>query len=99
MLSATNAMLCWTPGTTLVGLVPWPDHAGWSRLYRYHDFACWDGMGLLSTERRRAYVLATALQLITRDGCPAYAVHNALLSLDEYVSSLAEDARWPMSKG
>jgi hypothetical protein len=93
MKTATNAMLCWTPGTSHVRLVPWPDHMRLSDAYECTDLACSAVVHETSPDLRRAYVLVTALQLITQDGCPRWAVHNALLPLEEYSQSLAPDVR------
>jgi hypothetical protein len=98
-MNATNTMLCWTPGTAVIALMPWPDPARWSKGYTYSDLACWDSIRERTRDQRRAYVLATAFRLIVRDECPAYAVDNALSNLEEYADSLTEDSRKPIPEG
>jgi hypothetical protein len=96
MLNATNAVLCWTPNTSLVALLPWPDRDGLSQAYQFRDLACWAFVHDLTRDQRRGLVLALALELILRFKCPAHAVHGALMGLEEYVGALAEYACRPM---
>src|SRR5262249_54741182 len=95
-MNATNSVLCWTPNTSLVALLPWPDRDGLSRAYQFRDLACWAFVRDPTQAQRRGLVLALALELILRFRCPAHAVHGALMGLEEYVGALAEYACRPI---
>ena len=91
-MNATNGMLCWTPGTDRVKVVPWPDTGGLSDGYSMTALACWSYMRRgLSFEKRKAIVFCEAVHLMVRDNVPPAAVHEALLALDEYRDGLADD--------
>jgi hypothetical protein len=81
---ATNHMLCWTPGTDQVALIPWPDTISLSDAYHCSTLACWSGAQEASLEKRIKWVFIEATHLIVHDGCDPAAVHKALSELDEY---------------
>ena len=92
-MNATNAMLCWNPGTDQVALVPWPDHTRLSSRYRMSTLACCAHFDGKSFEQRKCLVYITAMHLVVRDGVDPQAVHRALLELDEYRDGCANDMR------
>jgi hypothetical protein len=81
---ATNHMLCWTPGTDQVAVIPRPDFSRLSSAYRCSTLACWNGAQEASLERRIKWVFIEATHLIVHDKCDPAAVHKALSELDEY---------------
>lgn len=90
-MNATNTILCWTPETAHVGLVPWPDHGDLSRCYMCTALAPWVHVRKMNAKERQLIVFSEAMSLIVRDKCDPMAVHQALLSLDEYRDGCAED--------
>lgn len=90
-MNATDTMLCWTPGTDEVALVPWPDSRGRSDRYRMTTLACTFDMKKMTFEQRKAIVYIEAMHLIVRDHCDPLAVHRALLDLDEYRDGCSAD--------
>ncbi len=90
-INAKNHMLCWTPKTSNVALVEWPDKFGRSLQYRSTALACYSNIQKMNFEQRKTMVFITAMHLIVRDGCPANVVHNVLLDLDEYRDGCADD--------
>jgi hypothetical protein len=90
-LNATNAMLCWTPGTSDVLVVPWPDKDGLGKLCQMSGLACYSDVRGMDYETRKAHVFIEALHLIIRDGCEPKAVHKALRGLEEYRDGCADD--------
>ncbi|WP_156880531.1 hypothetical protein [Thermomonas fusca] len=87
----TNAMLCWTPGTANVKLVPWPDTIRASDAYRSTTLACNSYVHGKNFEQRKAIAFIEAVHLIVRDKVDAAAVHNTMLDLEEYRDGCAED--------
>ncbi|WP_455233306.1 hypothetical protein [Geopseudomonas aromaticivorans] len=92
-LLATEAMLCWTPGTDSVALVPWPDTRGLSDHFEASSLACWDYVQKMDFRQRQILVLIEATHLMVSEGCSPQAVHRALCGLREYCVTLAEDAK------
>ena len=91
MATATEVMLCWTPGTAEVALIPWPDYARASDRYRSSTLACWDYVRQSDFRQRKLIVFMEAMHLIVRDGVPPQAVHEALLGLEEYRDGCSDD--------
>jgi len=89
--NATNSMLVWTPDTDKVAVIAWPDHSGESDDYLMSALGCWKDMREMDALNRTIVVLSEALSLIIRDNVPAHAVHNAMLSLEEYQAAIALD--------
>lgn len=87
----TNAMLCWTPNSDQVALVPWPDNIGRSRRYHRTGGAAFVYLQEGSFELRKLRVFIDAVHLIIRDHVDPQAVHKALYELDEYRDGLSED--------
>lgn len=91
-MNAIDTMLCWTPDTDQVALVPWPDRIGGrSDRYQMTALACDARLQRMSFPERMAVVFAEAMHLIVRDGCDPRAVHRALLGLDEYRAGCSGD--------
>lgn len=88
---ATETMLCYTPGTSDVALVPHPDHTGESRHYRTCLLAAFGDVRRMTFEERKLQVFMEAMHAIVRDGVPAHAVHKALLGLREYRHGCSHD--------
>lgn len=85
-IDATTFMLCWTPNTSNVALVPWPDTTMQSRSYLKTSLACYAATHEMSFEQRKQLVRNEANKLINEDGCPEDIVHNVLSALAEYES-------------
>ncbi|MBE7422328.1 MAG: hypothetical protein HS110_07850 [Zoogloeaceae bacterium] len=94
-MDVTNGILCWTPNTADVAVVPWPDEAGFSEGFGMTALGCWNYARHLEFEERKALVFVEAMHLIVRDKMPADAVHAALWVLDEYRDGCAEDMPIP----
>ena len=90
-MDVTNGLLCWTPGTDQVAVVPWPDTDQLSDAYTCTSLAWWTHIQAMTFEQRKAEVFIDAVHLIVRDNIPPLAVHKALLALDEYRDGLAID--------
>jgi len=100
-LDAKTTILRWRCGTDQVELTPWPVPGSWREggYDRSDMLACSPKVRAWTPDQRSAFILATALQLIVRDGCAPFAVHNAMLQLKEYRDWLSEDSGKPMPKG
>lgn len=92
LMQATEVILCWTPNTDRVVLVPWPDTSRHSDGFECTALACDADMHSLNFEERGKRVYVQAWHLVAFDGVPVLAVHQALLPLDEYRDGLAEDS-------
>lgn len=90
-MNAKNGMLCWNPGTSEVIVVPWPDVDRKSKKYKMSCLACYSEVRAMSEERRKAMVFIEAVHLMVRDKCDPMAVHQAMLSLDEYIDGCSHD--------
>ncbi|MCF5725332.1 MULTISPECIES: hypothetical protein [Pseudomonas] len=84
VFDATEVMLCWTPGTANVALVPWPDVQRASTPYQCSSLACYGEFREMTFEQRKAQIFIEAMTLIIRDECDPSAVHHALCGLNEY---------------
>lgn len=84
VFDATEVMLCWTPGTANVALVPWPDENRISSTYERSSLACFGEFRKLNFEQRKAQIFIEAMTLIIRDACDPEAVHLTLSGLREY---------------
>ena len=91
MRNAKNSILCWTPESSDVAIVPYPDTTGKSKKYRMSGLACYFHVQEMSFSRRKMMVFIEAMHLIIRDKCDPMAVHNALLELQEYYDGCADD--------
>jgi hypothetical protein len=89
-MNAKDSMLCWTPDTYQVAIVPWPDRAGRSDRYDMTTLACNAEVQRMSFKERQALVFIEAMHLIVRDGMNPLEVHTALLQLDEYRAGCAQ---------
>ena len=93
-LSADKAILCWNPGTSKVRVFEFPpidgNYGRWSNyeMTTLADSACFRKM---TFEQRKAAVFIEAMHLIVRDKCDPFAVHNALLDLQEYRDGCSSD--------
>ena len=83
-IDATTVMLCWTPFTSDVTLVPWPDKSMLSRGYLKTSLACYQYVHEMSFNERRKLISDEAKKLIDEDGCPEDVVHQVLSRLAEY---------------
>ncbi len=92
MATAKTHMLCWTPNSNQVALVPWPDTERRSDSYDSTCLACDSCIQGASFAKRKLIVYVEALKLVVRDGVDPLALHRALLPLREYRSGLAEDS-------
>lgn len=90
-ISARTRMLCWTPGTDEVALVPWPDVTRRSDNYECSTLACNTDIQQGGFAYRKMAVFVEAVHLVIRDECDPQAVHRALLGLEEYRDGLSDD--------
>lgn len=90
-VTAKEAILCWSPGTSQVALVPWPDETNISSQYQFTGLACYQNIQKMSFEQRKVQIFITAMHLIARDGCDPKAVHQALSGLKEYCDGCSPD--------
>ncbi|EAO2851284.1 TPA: hypothetical protein ACUB60_005275 [Klebsiella variicola] len=88
---ATTMMVCWTPGTSAMALVPWPDATMQSNQYRSSAGACYTEVREGSFEYRKTMIFILAMTMIVRDKCPAESVHETLLGLAEYRDGCPDD--------
>lgn len=89
--NATNTMVCWTPGTSDMALVPWPDVTMQSNHYRSSALACYVEVRNGAFEFRKTTIFILAMKMIIRDKCPSEAVHKTLLGLAEYQDACPDD--------
>jgi hypothetical protein len=90
MKSAKDVMLAWNPGTAEVALIRWPATRGEDRKYEMTALACNSDVQEATFEQRKTIVFIEAMHLIIADECDPFAVHSALLGLEEYVDGCAE---------
>ncbi|MBL0563131.1 MULTISPECIES: hypothetical protein [Aeromonas] len=83
-VDSTMVMLCWNPNSPEIALVPWPDQAMVSHQYQNSSLACERDIQEMTFEQRQQAVMAEAIKLVERDGCPADVVHRVLSGLAEY---------------
>lgn len=93
-MKAREVMVAWTPGNAdHVRVGPWPDKARWSDAYLFTDGACYLHWRECGEEELRTRLFCLFTIMVTRDHMAPAAVHNALLSIDEYRDALPEDSR------
>lgn len=85
-----NAMLVWTRGEN-VGVVPHPDTNGLSDPFRSSVGACFADWRKLDQRGQQRQLLIEAWQIATFYQIPPQAVHQAMLSIPEYRTMLAQD--------
>jgi hypothetical protein len=86
-----TAMLVWNPGTSEVLVGPWPDRSGWSKPYKMSSGACYKIRAGKSKQYYKMMAFIDAMHLIVRDKVDPIAVHNAMLSIDEYRDGCSDD--------
>jgi hypothetical protein len=90
-MGATEAMICWNPGTAEIAVVPWPDAARRSAGLRMSAGACDMEFHEMPPDQRLALLFIHFNTIVVRDRVPAEAAHRAFLAIDEYRRHISPD--------
>ncbi|MFV0922762.1 hypothetical protein ACR720_04650 [Sphingomonas parapaucimobilis] len=89
-----NAVLCWTGGrhsdTPACKVISFPDEAGLSDAYESFVGACFANWDAKSTVGKQLQLMVDAWKIAAFDKVPVDMVHEALLVVPEYRSTLAD---------
>jgi len=97
-MKVKEAMLVYNPGTDQVTVVPWPDYEHLSRGYLCSELACFRDFKELKKTMQKMVMFVTAYQAIVREEVDPKAMHNAMLSIDEYREHIAPDMQRPLKE-
>lgn len=94
-MKAKESIIAWNSNSDEVKVGPWPDRTGWSRFYEMTGGAAFAHMHELSHDQLKAYLFIEAMSMIIEDKVDPFAVHRALLELDEYRDAYSENMLIP----
>lgn len=93
-MKSKDAMLCWSQFGG-VEVVQWPDVTGASNAYENTDLAAWTDYRKSSPKDRLLWIYIAAMTAMARDGVHPWAMHFALLQIEEYRETVADDMPLP----
>jgi hypothetical protein len=89
-MKAHESMICWTPNTHEIELLPWPDTERLSDRYDCTWGACNSFLHKCSGKQLAIVLAIKALQLVSEYDMPPKKVMNVFMEIDEFRDALEE---------